>query len=342
MGWQLASAKNNRFRKARRKAKRLNFPKKLVMFSLTNLTLQMRLISAPSLAQIHTSAILERARKGTRERKRKEALRNIKLKEERLRKNPPPMPYKIELMLKSKGLWGPPKPVREKDTDLQFPVDNVYFNHDFAYKRHTLEEAIFNLKQVCHPSVMNEPNAIVHAKIEFDMRATKKDRYLDGFSKTVPILKAYDRNVPDRQVVVFVPNEDLRLMALQEGALMAGGHDLIMEISKGQVDIAEVDYFLCHEELSGQVRPLTNSIREKAPSLKNGTIGSDIKRMIQTFSKGMSLEVKKVAAQIGVAEEPDYASCITTIGRLGKKFLRIDFFPKPILFNASLFFRNVL
>ena len=40
--------------------------------------------------------------------------------------------------------------------------------------------------------------------------------------------------MPDRNVVCFVPNEDLRLQALQAGAVMAGGHELIMEISKGK------------------------------------------------------------------------------------------------------------
>ena len=81
---------------------------------------------------IHTTSILERARKGTRERKRKIAVANKKKKEERLRKNPPPIPYKIELMLKSKGLWGDPKPLREKDAEKTFPKDNVYFNEDYG------------------------------------------------------------------------------------------------------------------------------------------------------------------------------------------------------------------
>lgn len=61
---------------------------------------------------LHTSAALDRARQVTRERKRKVYVANKKKKEERLRKNPPPLPKKVILMLKSKGLWGPPKPLR--------------------------------------------------------------------------------------------------------------------------------------------------------------------------------------------------------------------------------------
>ena len=40
-----------------------------------------------------------------------------------------------------------------------------------------MEEAVNNLKQLCHPSMMDEPDALVNVKIEFDMRASKKDRY---------------------------------------------------------------------------------------------------------------------------------------------------------------------
>ena len=63
-------------------------------------------------AELHTTAILERARQMTRRRKRKIALRNKIKKEIELKKNPKPIPYKVELMLKRKGLWGTPPPLR--------------------------------------------------------------------------------------------------------------------------------------------------------------------------------------------------------------------------------------
>ena len=212
---------------------------------------------------IHTTSILERARKGTRERKRKIAVANKKKKEERLRKNPPPIPYKIELMLKSKGLWGDPKPLREKDAEKTFPKDNVYFNEDYgkfssteldfhinifgdvlAYKRYTLKEAIENWRYLCSPSMHNDPNTLVHVKIEFDMRANKKDRYIDGFTKMIPIVKYYDRQVPDRVVMCFVPNETMKIEALQNGAKLAGGTDLIMDVQKGRVDVVSSFYVI--------------------------------------------------------------------------------------------------
>ena len=50
-------------------------------------------------------------------------------------------------------------------------------DHSYLCKRYAMEEAINNLKQLCHPSMMDEPDALVNIKVEFDMRANKKDRY---------------------------------------------------------------------------------------------------------------------------------------------------------------------
>ena len=79
---------------------------------------------------------------------------------------------------------------------------------------------------------------------------------------------------------------------------------------------AEIDHFLCHDELAGQIRPLSSALRDKAPTVNNGTIGSNMVRLVQTFAKGMYLNVKKIQASAGVKDEPDYGFCTATIGRL--------------------------
>ena len=74
---------------------------------------------------------------------------------------------------------------------------------------------------------------------------------------------------------------------------------------------------MAHEDLLKECRPLNNQLRDKAPSVAQGTIGSDMVKLIQTFAKGMYLQVEKVRPSVGIADEPDYASCKGTIGRLG-------------------------
>lgn len=64
------------------------------------------------------------------------------------------------------------------------------------------------------------------------------------------------------------------------------------------------------------MRLLRAVIRDKTPNDKNGSIGTDITRMIQTFAKGIQLDIVKAKSQPGYMDEPDYASCVGTIGRL--------------------------
>lgn len=251
----------------------------------------------------------------TRTRKRKQALKNKKAKEERLRKNPPPLPYKMQLFLKSKGLWGPPKPLREVD-DKDFPEDDVYMMKEFTWKRYSLEEAINELRLLYDPSMGNKPNALVEAKIEFDMRGSKRERYLDEFSKMAPIIHTFDRGVPDRNVLAFVSDEKQSQDALDAGALRAGGEELISDIVKGRTDVADIDHFVAHEDMVGFLNPLNNVLRDKNPRPQTGTISSDVGLLVKAFARGMDVQVKKVKPELGVADEPDYGYCVVPIGSL--------------------------
>ena len=124
--------------------------------------------------------------------------------------------------------------------DKPHACDNLYLMREFSWKRWSLEEAIEELRLQYHPSMGNKPNALVEAKIELDLRATKKERYIDEFTKMVPIMNAYDRGIPDRSVLAFVSNEDQAKLATEAGALRAGGEDLVSDIAKGRSDIVRI------------------------------------------------------------------------------------------------------
>ena len=85
-------------------------------------------LSYNSIASFHTSSTCNRGRMFAFKRREKIAKKNKALKEARLAKNPKPIPYKIQLMLKAKGLGGPPKPIREKD-DKSFDDVTTTMNH---------------------------------------------------------------------------------------------------------------------------------------------------------------------------------------------------------------------
>ena len=64
-----------------------------------------------------------------------------------------------------------------------------------------------------------------------------KDRYLEEFSKMVPIAHQYNPNAIEKEVMVFAASEELQREATEAGAKMVGGEELIEEIKKGRVEL---------------------------------------------------------------------------------------------------------
>lgn len=259
--------------------------------------------------ELHTTDVDFRARQGTRIRKRKEAMKNRKDREERLRKNPPPLPAKVLLMLKAKRLLGPWRKLRPDESDLEFPLDNVYFTDDFCHRRYTLEEAVNELRAHYEPPLLDRLDELIHAKIEFDLSSSKTDRYLEEFSKMVPIAHQYNPNAIEKEVMVFAADEALQKEATEAGAKLVGGEELIEEIKKGRVELADFDQFVCHDELFIKMNSLAGLLRERTPSLKTGTVGKDIRKLVRTFKTGINVDVKTAERQPRVEADPSYGYC---------------------------------
>merc|ERR1719435_586435 len=100
---------------------------------------------------LHTSNVVERARQSTRIKKKKQ---------ERLRKNPPPLPKKVQLMLKSKGLGSKPQPWRQPDKKA-FPEDSAWCEFYHTWARLEVEEAMEFLRESYHPTMYNIPDGLV-------------------------------------------------------------------------------------------------------------------------------------------------------------------------------------
>jgi len=220
---------------------------------------------------LHTSAIVERARQSTRLRKRKVVLENIKKKEERLRKNPPPIPKKVRLMMKLKGLGSEPIDWRAADTK-PFPTDNVWDEQWTTWRRLSVGQAVDCLREHYHPTMLNNPNGIVMARVELDM-TSKKDRYIDAMTKMVPLFHPFERGVTQKTIMLFAKNEEGLIAAKEAGADRAGGIELIEDIAKGKIDVIDYDYFLAHDDILLELKPLLGILREKFPKKSVGYCG---------------------------------------------------------------------
>ena len=301
----------------------------------------------PSLTQmmcpLHTSAILERARQSTRIKKRKQNLANKKKKEERLRKNPPPLPKKVQLMLKAKGLSAKPTPWRQLDL-RPFPTDSAWSERQHSWARLDVSEALDCLREHCHPTLLDLPNSLVWAKLEFNMANVKKDRYIEGFTKMVPIYHPYERGVAEKHILVFCKTPEEIKLAEDAGAKKAGGSDLVQDILKGKTDVSDFDHILSTEEMALELKPLLGILRDKFPKKNLGNVSNDIEKLIKTFSHGMLISIKKPARTLGYEEDPSYAIADVTLGRLNQQDSEIKGRPlasdKFVCCIRSLIFRK--
>lgn len=275
------------------------------------------------LISLHTSAVLERARQSTRLRKRKVMLDNKKKKDERLRKNPPPMPEKIKLMLKAKGFGSKPMDWRKADTK-PFPVDNVWDERYHSWRRLPVSEALDCLREHYDPTMLNNPDGIVFARVEFNLSAVKKDKYMDAFSKMVPLYHPFERGVEEKTIMVFSKNEESLKLARDAGAERAGGIDLIEDIAKGKIEVIDYDFFIAHDDIAMELKPLLGILREKFPKKLLGTVGTDMEKMVKTFANGQMVEVKKPKSTLGYNDDPTFGYCEAMIGRLGMPVAEIQ------------------
>jgi len=265
---------------------------------------------------LHTSDVVERARQSTRIRKKKINDANKKKKEERLRKNPPPIPKKVQLMLISKGLGREPRPWRRPD-NKPFPVDDVWAERNWhTWPRFSVTEAVLMLREHHHPTMLNMPDALVWVRLELNMQGSKKEKFIDAFSVMTPVAHPFERGVAEKSVLVFVQNPDAAKAAEAAGAARVGGLELVEDIAKGKVDVAEIDHFIAHEDMMTELKPLLGVLREKMPKKIAGTVGTNLDQMVKTFGHGMSVSVVKPKQTLGMAEDPSFAFCELQVGRL--------------------------
>jgi len=276
------------------------------------------LSSVISVMNFHTTACTERARQSTRIRKRKVYMANKKKKEERLRKNPPPLPYKVQLMLRNKGITETPDSKREID-EKPFPTDDVWDEIFFTWKRHSVEQALAFLRDHYHPTMLDDSSALVNIRVEFDLSTNKKEKYVEPFSKMIPLFHAFERGVVEKSVLVFANTMEDQNAALEAGAKKAGGADLIDDIAKGKVDIIDFDYFIAHDDIALELKPLLGMLRDQYPKKNLGTVGTDMRKMVKTFCNGQMIEMVKPKPIPGTKEDPTFAYCNALIGRLDMK-----------------------
>ncbi|XP_030035467.2 50S ribosomal protein L1 [Manduca sexta] len=220
--------------------------------------------------------------------------------------------------------------VRDRHADDSYkplPVDDVYLLKYYRWVVYTVEDAVKAHQETHHPTMFNVPDALVYAKIEFNMEAAKKNRYIDGFVKLSLLPHPFPRD-EERTILVFCKNPDLARDTVAAGATMAGGGEIIKKIQDGQIKLSDYDYIVAHPNILTELVPIRGLMKKRFPNVRSGTLDPNLTELVKKFAGGIQYRLMKDEVQ------PNYGCIEVPIGRLNME-------PKQIADNVDVLLKDM-
>lgn len=125
----------------------------------------------------------------------------------------------------------------------------------------------------------------------------------------LPHFFEYKRQIT--RILCFCKSADEAAEALERGANLAGGEQLVKKIEQGEVDISSFDTVICHLNMYDAIAPLKNILKKQMPKLGQAEyVSEDVLSLIERHRKAV------VYSAQGDHYEPDYASFSIPIATL--------------------------
>ncbi|XP_045496563.1 50S ribosomal protein L1 [Colias croceus] len=206
-------------------------------------------------------------------------------------------------------------------------VDDVYPMRYYRWPVYTAEEAVRAHQETHHPTMYNDPEAYVYAKVEVNMEGIKKTRFLDNFSK----LTLFPHNFPreeERTILAFCKGAELIKQVTDAGATTVGGTDLVKKIQEGTIKLGDYDYVIAHPNIITELVPIRGLMKRRFPSIKGGTLDANIAELVKKFAAGIQYRVVKDEVQ------QNFGSVEVPVGRLNME-------PKCVAENIDKLLKDI-
>uniref|UniRef100_A0A6M2DR53 Putative 50s ribosomal protein l1 n=1 Tax=Xenopsylla cheopis TaxID=163159 RepID=A0A6M2DR53_XENCH len=249
---------------------------------------------------LYQSCINFAARKGTRERARKK--KGVKVVEKKVGF----IPHNI--LKKSKMAISTIDKHFDDSTNV-VSCDNVYVTKYYRMKMYNFVEAIAAHRQTHHPTGYNVPDANVNVKIELNMTAEKKTRFLDKFQRIAMIPNAFDQNI-ERTILVFCKGEAKQKEATDAGATLVGGPELIKDVQSGELSLSHFNYIIAHPNILPELVAIRGLMKRKFPNVNSGNLGVEVGELVRKFYTGIQYYAIRDEHQL------NYGSIDTCVGKL--------------------------
>ncbi|XP_013781447.1 39S ribosomal protein L1, mitochondrial-like [Limulus polyphemus] len=218
------------------------------------------------------------------------------------------VPYHIKMAMKNIVI----KPRRENvDHWLKTPpIDDVWRAKFYKKKIYSVMEAIEMHRETHHPTILNEPEAILSSTIELDMRMPKKNRYLDNFTGTIKLPYELKMDNNKKKVLVFCKDSEDQTGALKAGAFMAGSSGVIKQIQTGELTVQDFDHVVAHIDMLAELGTIRGLLKKSFPNRNKGNLGTDIVPLVELFVQGVDYKSNKDEHEL------DFGWVDVPIGRL--------------------------
>ncbi|GMS97006.1 hypothetical protein PENTCL1PPCAC_19181, partial [Pristionchus entomophagus] len=189
------------------------------------------------------------------------------------------------------------------------PLTNVFIRSHVKTQFYSVGQAIAMHKELQHPSIYNNPKAPLRLRLELNMTTERQTKMVGSSDEIVPVPHPFSHN-EKRTILAFVSDLKLQEVAVEAGAEIAVGQDMIKKIIKGQFRIDDYDFCVAHQDMATHILPLRGILKTRFPTRINGGLGVDLPQMIEMFKNGVKLNIKADPVF------PIWGLCDAVVGRL--------------------------
>lgn len=119
-------------------------------------------------------------------------------------------------------------------------------------------------------------------------------------------------------ILAFSKSNDVQKAALDAGAQLAGGVDLIKQIQNGAVSLQNFGFFLAHPDILPELVALRGLMKRKFPAPKYGTLNVDLGAATSMYLNGINYTATKDD------HEKDFGLIETIIGHLDMEIEHLE------------------
>ncbi|XP_048220235.1 39S ribosomal protein L1, mitochondrial isoform X2 [Perognathus longimembris pacificus] len=164
------------------------------------------------------------------------------------------------------------------------PEDDVYLKRLYPRQIYEVEKAIHLLKKF-QILDFTYPKQGVYLDLTLDMALGKKKK-VEPFASVIsfPYPFASEMN----KVAVFTGNASEIKIAEENGAMFAGGSNLIQKILDDEI---HADFYVAVPEIMPELKPLRKKLKKRYPKFDRNSVSRDIPKMLELFKTGHEIMV---------------------------------------------------